>query len=125
MDIKPLSKALNDLNEKAKVFFIAAATYTDEVESNDRFSLSISNSDKYVDIVWSKLPADQQKKSLLLQKDVLSIVSELIPAIKASPLLNQADERDIGICAKTMRAALRLRQYQAWDTEILHDEKLY
>jgi len=113
------------LNEKAKVFFIAAATYTDEVESNDRFSLSISNSDKYVDIVWSKLPADQQKKSLLLQKDVLSIVSELIPAIKASPLLNQADERDIGICAKTMRAALRLRQYQAWDTEILHDEKLY
>lgn len=44
--------------------------------------------------------------------------------MNTSPLLNEADEKEIGICTKKMRAALRLRKFRSWDMEDQHDEGL-
>jgi hypothetical protein len=39
-----------------------------------------------------------------------------------SSLTSEADQRDLVIAAKTMRAALRLRKFETWNAEVLHDE---
>ena len=71
---------------------------------------------------WDLLSEDIKALSQIAQERSLHLIAQIIPTIKSSPLLNEADERYIGLYAKRMRAALRLRVYQSWDTEILHDE---
>lgn len=53
---------------------------------------------------------------------IAQILGQMAFAIRGAPLLGEADQRDLGINAKKMRAALRLRQYEYWDPHILHDE---
>jgi len=68
------------------------------------------------------LDDEQRSTSTSLQKDLLKVISSIIPFIKSSLLLNEADEREIGVCAKKTRASLRLRNFSSWDAELLHDE---
>jgi hypothetical protein len=49
-------------------------------------------------------------------------MNKIVAAVKVSPLLGDADQRDLSTNTKKMRAALHLRRYQHWDTEFLHDE---
>lgn len=76
------------------------------------------------DQFWLKLPVKLQEQSLKLQKEILTLVGELVPHVKRSSLTSEADERDLSRCAKEIRAALRLRSYRSWDTDILHDEDI-
>ncbi len=118
MDIESLSIKLNQLTNDAKGFFIAASD-TCKVDENG-FNIVKWKGD--IDAYWNMLEEELQNASFLLQKDTLSLVTSIISVIKGSPILNEADERDIGIITKKMRAALRLRKFRSWDTEVLHDE---
>lgn len=119
MNIESLSKALGKLKEDAESFFKTASNVC--VVKESPFMISGRQG---INAYWDMLDENSQKSSLSIQKNLLSIVSSVIPVIKSSLLLNEADERDIGICTKRMRAALRLRNFRSWDTEILHDEDI-
>ena len=74
------------------------------------------------DYYWSQISETLQKDAnhiiIKLIKDVMTITA----AVKASPLLTEADERDVSFSVKGIRAALQLRRFAHWDTDVLHDE---
>lgn len=56
------------------------------------------------------------------QETLLNVIALYIPTLKASPILDESDEKDVRRCVKRMRAYLRLRKFSAWDIEVFHDE---
>ncbi len=117
MDITETEDKLNQLKKEVLVFF-------DSVSNLNPYEHSFSTMNSDVDDYWNLLDIAQQNVSISLQKDLLVIISEIIPIIKSSPLLNDADERDIGILTKKMRASLRLRWFRFRDVDVIHDETL-
>jgi len=120
MDTGNLKTDLLAIKEKAESFFANASEQCEE-EKDDECNFMSSRTHETNEF-WEKLDSNQQKISITLQKDLFKIISSIIPLIKNSVLLNEADERDIGDCAKKIRATLRLRNFSSWDAEILHDE---
>ena len=49
---------------------------------------------------WVMLDGKERSISTSLQKNLLNVILLIIPLIKSSLLLNEADERNIGVCAK-------------------------
>lgn len=122
MDISATSTALTQLKADAERFF-SSVTYVFRTENvslwtAEAFFSPAGEGNDY----WSNLTDEHQKVSVSLQKGLLSIVTAIISVMRASPLLDQADERDVGACTKKAIAALKLREYRAWETEVLHDE---
>lgn len=117
MDIKELKKSINCLKKKADKFFKSASNICDE-EIIDSWEIRDEGAGGY----WNVLPQKSKKLSQKAQEQSLYLASLIIPALKSSPILSESDERDIGICVKQMRAALRLRIFKSWNTEVLHDE---
>lgn len=117
MDIKTLSNELQKLKETAEDFFSLASTSCDN-DNSPPWMAATRGTNNY----WEMLDDNVQHTSRILQKNLLPIISSLIPAVKASPLLNESDEKELGLCLKRMRAALRLRDFISWNTEVLHDE---
>jgi hypothetical protein len=113
MDTGNLEKDLLAIKTKADAFF-ASAFDTCKLDDDEPFG----EASEY----WEMLDDKQRELSHSLQKDLLKVISSIIPLIKSSLLLNEADERDIGICAKKIRAAFQLREFNSWDAEVLHDE---
>ena len=74
------------------------------------------------DHYWSQLDETLQEVSIQLQTDLMQVTKAIANCIKQSTLLSEADRRDLGTWTKSIRASLRLRRYQAWDAELLHDE---
>jgi hypothetical protein len=119
MDIGNLEKDLLAIKTKADAFFSNASDVCKDGDDDFKFNFPKSyEASEY----WEMLDDKQHSISNSLQKDLLKVISSIIPLIKNSLLLNEADEREIGVCAKKTRAALRLRNYHSWDTEVLHDE---
>lgn len=102
----------------------------DELKTyGDRYFHGISNvKDDYeyyksdADHYWSKLDETDEKMSAELQSKVLLVVKRIANCITQSSLLTEADRRDLGAITKSLRASLRLRRYQAWEANLLHDE---
>ena len=117
MDTKVIFQNIDKLKELSEAFFKAARDSC--VEKEEHSWISPDNpTNKY----WDMLPDDVQILSQVAQEKSLQLIAQIIPTLKSSPILNESDDRDIGICAKRMRAALRLRDYRSWNTEVLHDE---
>ena len=74
------------------------------------------------DHYWSKLGEIDRQESNEIQTELMQIVRVIANGMKRSSLLTEADRRDLGTFTKSLRAYLRLRQYQAWDAEVLHNE---
>ncbi len=74
------------------------------------------------DHYWSKLNDTVQETSLKLQSNLIRVTKTIANSMKHSTLLSEADRKDLGTWTKSVRASLRLRRYEAWDTEVLHDE---
>lgn len=117
MTKESLSESLSSIENKANDFFSSATVSSSEVDDSGFMQKRLS-----VDSYWDKLDDEIKNNSLSVQKDIFKVVSEIIPLVKSSSILNEADERDIGICAKKIRASLRLRKFQSWEIEVLHDE---
>lgn len=115
MNISETEDKLDQLKQEALAFF-------DSASNINPYEHSISGLDSDANECWNLLDIAQQNVSISLQKDLLVIISEIIPILKSSPLLNDADERDIGILTKKMRASLRLRWFRFYDVDVIHDE---
>ena len=63
-----------------------------------------------------------QQTSMELGSELMKVIGTIANCMRQSSLLTEADRTDLGIWSKAIRASLRLRRYQAWDTEVLHDE---
>lgn len=117
MDIKNISDGLVDLDRDAKAFFKAALADCDE----DKFpSWTIENTGR--NRYWDMLDQEGRQLSQKAQETLLSVISLILPALKAAPIIDASDEKDVGRCVKRMRAALKLRKFESWDIEVLHDE---
>lgn len=114
MDIKVLSNKIETLIKEATAFFDAALAECGED------SYWGCNDDR--NVYWHKLKPQNRQLSQKAQETLLNVIALIIPTLKASPVLDDSDERVVGRCVKRMRAALRLRKFKSWDIEVLHDE---
>lgn len=116
MDIKEISTGIETLIEEATRFFDAAS-----VECDDEVTPHW-NFDEDRNMYWEKLTQESRLQSQKTQETLLNVIALFIPSLKASPVLDESDEKDVRQCVKKMRATLKLRKFTAWDIEILHDE---
>ena len=117
MDIKDISNGITTLKSEAEMFFKESPSACDE----DSGHIWIDG-DEGPNIYWDELPPEIRSLSQTNQENLLRVISLILPTIKSSPVLNESDEKDVGVCVKRMRAALKLRNYTSWNIEVLHDE---
>ena len=115
LDFQNLSLSIHQLAKDCDEFFASIP------DLDDYFSFpNIQRSDRY----WSQLDDSQQQCSTELLAVLIKMIRTIANSIKHSTLLSEADTRDLGSWAKSLRASLRLREYRTWDAEVLHDEGL-
>jgi hypothetical protein len=73
---------------------------------------------------WAKLPQPLKQQSNEIASRLAAVAHLTGPGIRRSPLLTEADAREAGHAFKGLRAALKFRQFQQANAEILHDEGL-
>jgi len=74
------------------------------------------------DHFWAELPAQVREEAERLVQRLLALAGPIADALRNAPLASEADQRDVMTGTKAMRAALLLRQFRSWTTEVLHDE---
>ena len=115
LDFQNLRLSIHQLAKDCDDFFASIP------ELDDYFSFpNIQRSDRY----WSQLDDSQQQCSTELLAALMRMIRTIANSVKHSTLLSEADTRDLGTWAKSLRASLRLREFRTWDAEVLHDEGL-
>lgn len=71
---------------------------------------------------WERLSAELRTEARGLAVRVVNLGGWIAGASRSAPLASEADQRDVGTATKAMRAALLLRRFDSWSTEVLHDE---
>ena len=74
------------------------------------------------DYFWEKLPEPLRQEAKSLVRDLLELAGPIADYVRSAALASDADQRDVMVGTKAMRAALFLRQFRSWNTEVLHDE---
>lgn len=108
---------LDEIERDAKEYFEKAEIVI--AERQDRFFDDYRFDNRFF---WDRIPHDLQNYADLLIKKVLALAPPVAEATRHTSFLTSADQKDIGVAIKRMRAALFLREYEYWDTEVIHDE---
>lgn len=74
------------------------------------------------DYFWSKVPGQVQEEASALVRRLLTVAGQMTTAVEKASLVSEADQRDLMTGIKAMRAALLLRRFRSWTTEVLYDE---
>lgn len=74
------------------------------------------------DHFWGKLPKQLREEAEGLVKRLLGLAGSIADAVRNAPLASEADQRDVMTGTKAMRAAILLRYFHSWTTDVLHDE---
>lgn len=74
------------------------------------------------DEYWNKLPPEIQAEAKRLSDRLVSLMGQVSRTVQRALLSSEADRRDVMTGTKTMRAALLLRHFRSWNTEIINDE---
>jgi hypothetical protein len=85
----------------------------------ERLSFYHKDSDYY----WSKMPQDLRDKAHGVVTELIQLGQKTALACKNSLLASEADMRDLAVEVKTMRAAIRLRQYSYNEPEEVYDDR--
>jgi hypothetical protein len=113
---KELVVLLDALKKDAEEYFGKTETILVTVPRPERFS----NFDR--DHFWKDLPQDVHDEAAKLADRLLTLAGRIVDAVRKAPLASEADQRDVMTGTKVMRAALYLREFRFWTTEVLHDE---
>src|SRR5712692_1460886 len=70
------------------------------------------------------LTTDTLTQAETLRREVRDLTAQLVGAAQSSPLIGREDINDATTAMKAALAALRFKDYQRWDTEILNDEDI-
>lgn len=113
------------LREELRALVAQSEAYFDEISgltfetTEVPFSLSsFSGADEY----WQQVPTKLQQTAEALVDRLLALGARLTEAAKSSTLTGSEDQRDVKLSVKAMRAALRLRNFQYIEADVLHDE---
>jgi nucleoside 2-deoxyribosyltransferase len=109
-------KALVKLHEDGIQFFTDAAKLIKQAEQDSRRG--------YISGYWSLLSPELQKESNRITEDIIESIKVIAVAVRMSPLLTDVDERELGLSAKTIRAALHLRAFRFQDVQVINDEDI-
>jgi hypothetical protein len=74
------------------------------------------------DHFWAELPPNLHEEAISLAERLILLAGMIAAAIRNATLASEADQRDLMTGTKAMRAALLLRRFNSWTTEVLHDE---
>jgi hypothetical protein len=74
------------------------------------------------DYFWGQLSAPLREEAAGLVNRLVTLAGDIAIVVRSAPLVAEADQRDVMIGTKAMRAALLLRRFRSWDTEVIHDE---
>ncbi len=113
-DLRLLIEALR---EDAGVYFRDLAQYIKEEEPAGLWSRQRS-----ADHYWRSISADSRQTARGLTQRVVRYSAQVAEAMRSAPLVGGEDLADLRHAAKTMRAAIQLRQYRFHDIEVLNDE---
>jgi hypothetical protein len=108
---EPLVNRLDGLRRRAHTFFDHAGSAVSPRQQH------FSAPD-----YWEELHPELQGDAMSLSDDIVALARDTALSIRRSPLLTEADQLEAGHAIKGMRAAVRLRRYEYWNPEILHDE---
>ncbi len=73
---------------------------------------------------WAALPDELRGEAKRLDHRLVSLMGQIARTTRSAPLASEADQRDAMTGNKAMRAALHLRRFRSWNTEILHNEDI-
>lgn len=108
---------IDTIETEAKAYFKKAGEALPNEETEDFFGLPCER-----DCYWGKLPTDLQSRAETVASRVVKAAPMIAEAARLTTYLTSADQQELGLAIKGMRAALYLRRYRYWDTEVLHDE---
>ncbi len=115
---KSIIEQLVDIHNDAIEYFKSAlAEYPEEEFYEYSEGVYWSNED-----YWQGSPPLLKIEAEGIAARLAALAQQTGPAIRRSPLLTEADEREAGHAFKGMRAALRFRQFEHEGVEVLHDE---
>lgn len=114
-----LTDGLTKLAAQAAVYFDSAQVALEGVSRTEgRFAFGPLERDHF----WEKLPDELRHSARSLVVELLALSGQVVEAAHDAPLASAADERDVMLGAKAMRAALQLREFLSWETQVIHDE---
>jgi hypothetical protein len=117
-----LSELLDGLRTDVDEYFEKAfdAIFDRDLQFKQPAVLGASERDKY----WSRLTEEIRAEAKRLDRRLVSLMGQIARAVRNAPLTSEADQRDVMSGTKAMRAALLLREFRSWDTEVLNDEDI-
>jgi hypothetical protein len=111
-----LSILLASLEQDVLAYFNQAEAALKDISRPDRWD----RSDR--DHFWKELPEQLREEAEGLVERLLELAGLIADSVNSAPLASEADQRDVMSGTKTMRAAILLRHFHSWTTDVLHDE---
>ena len=111
-----LRELLDGLETDARGYFAKATKAVSEAQDFD------TGGRPHREWFWARLPEEIRDEAIRLDRRLVSLMRQIARAVRNTPLASEADQREVMTGTKTMRAALLLREFDSWDTEVLHDE---
>lgn len=113
-----LREELRDIIDASEVYFAEVSKLTFLTEDEPFFLSSYAGAEEY----WEQVPAELKRTADKTVNCLLAFGAKLAEVAKTSALAGPEDVRDVKVSVKTMRAALRLRNYHYIEADVLHDE---
>ena len=117
-DTRELKTRLSDIYRNAGQYFQNHQKLMQQTVNG----LSASEAYRIDKEYWSRMTEEDRDIGESLASDLIEVMSQVATAVRQSPLLDDADQREIVTYTKTMRAALYFRSYSYWGPEAIHDE---
>ncbi len=117
-----LGALLDGLKTDAARYFEKAAEALPAVDDADERWAALRRVER--DEYWEKLSEEIQSEAKRLNDRLVSLMGQVARSVRNAPLASEADQRDVMTGNKAMRAALLLRRFRSWDTEVLNDEDI-
>lgn len=108
-DLQPL---LEQFSAQADQYFASAA---EVVADNTDHSFAR-------DYYWNLLTPEMRNEGLSLVVTFVKLAGRISSFTRNAPLVSDADQQDIVLATKAIRAAILLRKFRSWNANILHDE---
>lgn len=115
-----LGTMLEALKKDAEAYFDRTQTALERIPRPSGWI--IGRDDNRPDYFWTELPQEVRSGAEKLAERLLALAGHIADAVRKAPLASEADQRDVMTGTKSMRAALFLREFRSWTTEVLHDE---
>ena len=115
IDFTVIRQTLETLKSRGVDYF-NTIRYVGDVSN---YPAGLINSD---DDYFSLLREEDKQTSTELHTELLRVVKQIANCMKYSSLITEADRRDLSTWIKSLCASLRLKQYDSWDAEVVHDE---